>query len=51
MAGIGARQAAVSAHLAVFMVVFVAFFCAHAADLLADRQIFVRDFRIPLNQS
>jgi hypothetical protein len=51
MAGVCTCQASISAHFAMLVIVFVAFLCAHPADILTNRQILFYDFRIPLNQS
>ena len=50
MAGIGTGQAGVGADLAMFMIVFVAFFGAHAADLLTYQEVLLSYLRIALNQ-
>jgi len=51
VAGIGTGLTVTCALLAVVHIVFGALLCAHAADFLAQQQILVADFRIPLQQS
>ncbi len=50
MTGVRAGETCLRAHPAMFMVVLVALFGAHAADLFADHQKFFGDFGISLNQ-